>query len=54
MSGHPQGQYDDGYNHQPYANDGHYQDENNQGYHDQYDYNQQQQQHGGDGYYDES
>lgn len=55
MSGHPQGQYEDGYDHPQYANahDAHYQDEHNQGYQDQYDYNQQQH-HGGDGYYDES
>jgi hypothetical protein len=53
MSGHPQGQYEDGYGHEQYPNDAHYQDEHNQGYQDHYDYNQQQQ-HGGDGYYDES
>lgn len=55
MSGHPQGQYDDGYGHgnQQYPNDAHYQDEHNQGYNDQYDYNQPQQATG-DGYYDES
>ncbi len=56
MSGHPHGQYDDGYNgHQQYANanDVHYQDEHNHGYHDHYDYNQPQQA-GADGYYDES
>lgn len=52
MSGHPQGQYDDGYGQQQYGNDVHYQDDHNQGYSDQYDYNQQQ--HNGDGYYDES
>lgn len=55
MSGHPQSQYDDGYGHgnQQYPNDAHYQDEQHQGYNDQYDYNQPQQATG-DGYYDES
>lgn len=53
MSGHPPGQYDEGYGQQQYANDAHYQDEHNQAYPEQYDYSQQQQQ-GGDGYYDES
>jgi 1,3-beta-glucan synthase len=58
MSGHPQqaqqphqqGGYDDGYG-QHQGNDAYYQDDG-RGYHDQYDYNQQQ--HGGEGYYDES
>lgn len=56
MSGHPQGQYDDGYGHQQHANDAYYQDEHQQGYNDQLDYGQQhpQQQHGGEGYYDEA
>ncbi len=53
MSGQPQGHYDDGYGQEQYAHDAHYQDEHNQGYNDQYDYNQQQQV-AGDGYYDES
>lgn len=50
MSGHPQGQYN-GYGHQQDPNDAYYQDEH-QGYNDQYDYSQQQ--HEGEGYYDES
>jgi hypothetical protein len=53
MSSHPQAQYDDGYGHQQYAIDGQYMDEHNQAYQDQYDYNQQHQ-HVGEGYYDES
>lgn len=53
MSGHPQGQYDDGYGHQPHGTDSYYQDEHNQGYYDnQHEY--QQGQHNGEGYYDES
>ena len=51
MSGHPQGQYDDGYGQQQHGNDAYYPDEH-QGYNDQYDYGQQQH-HGGEGYYDE-
>ena len=52
MSGHPQGQYDDGYGHHGQATDSYYQDEHDQGYYDQHqDY---QQQHGGAGYYDEA
>lgn len=55
MSGHPQQQagYDDGYG-QHQGNDAYYQDD--QSYHDQYDYGNQQHpdQHGGEGYYDES
>ena len=47
MSGHPQGHYDDGYGHQQ-NNDAYYQE----GYNDQY-YDQQNQ-HGGEGYYDEA
>ena len=50
MSGHPQGHYDDGYVHQ--GQDAYYQDEHGQAYYDQQDY--QHNQHGGDGYYDES
>lgn len=55
MSGHPQGQYDDGYGHQGQGNDAYYQDGgHDQGYAEEgYDYNQQHQ-HGGEGYYDES
>ena len=53
MSGQPQGHYDDGYGQEQYAHDAHYHDDHNQGYNDQYDYNQQQQV-AGDGYYDES
>ena len=56
MSGHPQGHYDDGYGHQQHGNDVYYQDDQ-QGYHDQYDYNHHDQQghpQGGEGYYDES
>lgn len=53
MSGHPQGQYDDGYGHQQQPNDAYYQDEHQQGYNDQYDYGHHQQQ-GGDGYYDDA
>ncbi|KAK4942493.1 1,3-beta-D-glucan synthase [Elasticomyces elasticus] len=62
MSGHPQqGGYDEGYG-QHHGNDAYYQDQ--EGYHDQYDYGNQpqhggegygnQQQHGGEGFYDES
>jgi 1,3-beta-glucan synthase len=63
MSGHPQGQYDEGYGHHPQNTDSYYQDEHNQGYYDQgQDYQQgghsqefgHQQQHGSGGYYDES
>jgi hypothetical protein len=58
MSGHPQGQYDDGYGHQQHPNDAYYQDEHQQGHNDHYDYSQQQQQqqqqHGGEGFYDEA
>lgn len=64
MSGHPQGQYDDGYGHHPQATDSYYQDEHNQGYYDQHqdyqhdgqqqDYGHQQQQQGNGGYYDEA
>jgi 1,3-beta-glucan synthase len=53
MSGHPQGHYDDGYGVQPHPNDAYYQDEHQQGYNDQYDYGQNQQ-HGGEGYYDDA
>jgi 1,3-beta-glucan synthase len=53
MSGHPQGQYDEGYGHQQHPNDAYYQDEHQQGYNDQYDYGHHQQQ-GGDGYYDDA
>lgn len=63
MSGHPQGQYDEGYGHHAQNTDSYYQDEQNQGYYDQgQDYQQDahpqdfghQQQHGNGGYYDES
>lgn len=54
MSGHPQGQYDDGYDHQPHGTDSYYQDEHNQAYYDNQHEYQQNPQHGGDGYYDES
>ena len=50
MSGHMQGHYDDGYGHQPHATDSYYQDDQGQGYHDQYDYGQG----GNGGYYDEA
>jgi 1,3-beta-glucan synthase len=53
MSGHPQGQYDDGYGHQQHQNDVYYQDEHQQqGYNDHYDYGHQQQ--NGEGYYDDA
>jgi len=63
MSGHPQGQYDDGYGHQAQATDSYYQDEHNQGYHDQHrdyqpgghqEYGHHQADAGNGGYYDEA
>ncbi|RDW73793.1 putative 1,3-beta-glucan synthase component FKS1 [Coleophoma crateriformis] len=62
MSGHPQGHYDDGYDHhQPANTDSYYQDEHNQQYYDnQGGYAEHGQpahaghQQGADGYYDES
>ena len=54
MSAHPQGGYDDGYG--QHGNDAYYQDEH-QGYHDGYDYNNGHdyngQNGGAEGYYDE-
>lgn len=62
MSGHPQGHYDEGYDHhQPANTDSYYQDEHNQQYYDnQGGYAEHGQpahaghQQGADGYYDES
>jgi 1,3-beta-glucan synthase len=60
MSGHPQGgHYDDGYGHHQEGNtDSYYQDEYNQGYHDNNggyaDQHNAAHPQGGDGYYDES
>ena len=54
MSGHPQGgHYDESYGQHPQGTDSYYHDEHNQAYYDQHqEYSQQQ--HGGEGYYDES
>ena len=54
MSGHPQGHYDDGYGHQTQPTDSYYQDEHGQAYYEHHQDYSQQQQHGGDGYYDEA
>ncbi|MCJ1224128.1 1,3-beta-D-glucan synthase [Toensbergia leucococca] len=54
MSSHPQGgHYDDGYGQQPQATDSYYQEDHNQAYYEQHQ-EYPQQQHAGDGYYDES
>ena len=58
MSGHPQqhhGGYDDGYGQQQHhPNDAYYQDGYNDQYYDDRDQRDPRQQHGGQGYYDES
>lgn len=52
MAGYPQqGHYDEGYQHHAAAaGDAYYQDDHNQGYYDQGHHDQ----HGGEGYYDDS
>lgn len=56
MSGHPQGAYDDGYNHHQEGNtDSYYQDDQAQYYDQHGGYSAEQHtQQGGDGFYDES